>query len=391
MRDLVLFNSHYREEVANLCCLELKRTFFVIFPFKGDLKKKRFKEVVGKELSSVGQRFNIINIKCDEKESDKRPEHYFDMLSEELEVRRKVCIDLYEIDFNSKPDLLGFFLNNENVKRFFITEKIDVTELVLIINTIHRLVYEEHSNLITGRLINLLKGVEAFLSFSDSVLKNRPYLCVTQKFFNKIKTIKSHKYIDTHYTAVSLFLRVLPLLVLLTGLYCGRWDLKADSTVCYTLFSFSIINMLLSPFVIESLVIDLFCLQLKLAILCLSPIFMLYSHLKKRTSNFYLLINDLYYSPDIREIFFKNESTNKKLFIIPVFNFFLVSLMILFCVKLVVQIVLALNRVIIRLLENAFEIKLSMLLRCLTKLKSITLTNLSLSLKEQRNTYNIFR
>ena len=339
----------------------------------------------------MGQRFNIINIKCDEKESGKRPEHYFDMLSEELEVRRKICIDLYEIDFNSKPDLLDFFLNNENVKRFFVSEKIDVTELVLIISTIHRLVYEKHSNWLTGRLINLIKGVEAFLSFSDGVLKNRPYLGVTQKFYNKIKTIKSHKYIDTSYIAVSLFLRVFPLLLLLAGLSYDRLNLKADSTLCCTLFSFSIINMFLSPFVLESLVIDLLCLQLKLATLCLSPIFMLYSHLKKRTHNFYLLINDLYYSPDIREIFFKNESTNKKLFIIPVLNFFLVSLMILFCVKLLIQIVLALNRVILKLLENAFDIKLNILLWCLTKLKGTTLTKMRLSLKEQRNTYNIFR
>ena len=54
--------------------------------------------------------------------------------------------------------------------------------------------------------------------------------------------------------------------------------------------------------------------------------------MKMKMRDFYLIINDLGYSPTIKEIIFKNETVNKKTFIVTILN----SVIILFCIMFII-------------------------------------------------------
>lgn len=56
---------------------------------------------------------------------------------------------------------------------------------------------------------------------------------------------------------------------------------------------------------------------------------------KMKMRDFYLIINDLGYSPKIKEIIFYNETVNKKTFIVPILNSVILLYIILFLVSLI--------------------------------------------------------
>lgn len=53
--------------------------------------------------------------------------------------------------------------------------------------------------------------------------------------------------------------------------------------------------------------------------------------------DFYLIINDLGYSPKIKEIIFKNETVNKKTFIVVILNSVIILYSIMFIISLFLQ------------------------------------------------------
>lgn len=55
--------------------------------------------------------------------------------------------------------------------------------------------------------------------------------------------------------------------------------------------------------------------------------------------DFYLVINDLGFSPRIKEIIFKNETINKKTFIIPILNSVIILYILLFLFSIVLHII----------------------------------------------------
>ncbi len=59
---------------------------------------------------------------------------------------------------------------------------------------------------------------------------------------------------------------------------------------------------------------------------------------KMKMRDFYLIINDLGYSPKIKEIIFYNETVNKKTFIVPILNSVILLYILLFIISLIFRI-----------------------------------------------------
>jgi len=58
--------------------------------------------------------------------------------------------------------------------------------------------------------------------------------------------------------------------------------------------------------------------------------------------DFYLLLNDLFYSPEIKEIIFQNESLNKKCFMMPILSSIILIYILMFIVGLILKSILGL-------------------------------------------------
>lgn len=71
-----------------------------------------------------------------------------------------------------------------------------------------------------------------------------------------------------------------------------------------------------------------------------------------KARDFYLIINDLGYSPKIKEIIFKNETVNKKTFIVPILNSVIILYVLLFLVSLCLKGVSMALVIVLKLLTN---------------------------------------